>query len=115
MQLGRQGWCPRCQRDHQSCCLLLAHPLSGGHIASFHSSGTYKRVCVHACVQVYIHMYIHVSELDYKERISPPLTETGVFMPCALSAAQQGAFLLYSACPCSDSMAAGLVAANLVR
>ena len=29
-----QGWYPCCQRDHQSCCLLLAHLLNGGHINS---------------------------------------------------------------------------------
>ena len=45
MQMWRQGWCPRCQRDHQSCYLLLAHPLNGGHIASS-GSGKYKYKCV---------------------------------------------------------------------
>ena len=35
-----RGWCPRCQQGHQSCCLLLAHPLSGGHIANSGSGNT---------------------------------------------------------------------------
>ena len=43
-----RGWCPRCQQGHQSCCLLLAHPLSGGHIANSGSGNT--NMCVWGCV-----------------------------------------------------------------
>ena len=36
--------------EHQSCCLLLAHPLNGGHVASS-SCGKYQRVrCIYVCV-----------------------------------------------------------------
>ena len=80
MQLGRWGYCPHCQQGHQSCCLLLAHPLNGGHIASSSSGNTSTSVrvymcmcmcvyicmcmcvcmCVHVCVYVCVHMYVHV-------------------------------------------------------
>ena len=52
MQVGRLGWCLRCQRGHQSCCLLLVHPLIGGHVASFSSGNTSTSVCVCVCVCV---------------------------------------------------------------
>ena len=67
MRMWRQGWCPRCQRDHQSCYVLLAHPLNGGHVVSS-GSGKYKYkykyksvslcVCVH--VSSYRCMHVHL-------------------------------------------------------
>ena len=49
---------PRCQWDHQSCCLLLVHPLNEGHVVSS-GCGKYKykykyvqlQVCVCLCVR----------------------------------------------------------------
>ena len=39
-----------CVHGHQSCCLLLAHPLTGGHIANSGSGNTSTSVCVCVCV-----------------------------------------------------------------
>ena len=55
MQMWRHGWCPRCQRDRQSCYLLLAHPLNESHVASsgcgkYKYKYKYKCVCVCVCV-----------------------------------------------------------------
>ena len=52
-------------RDHQSCYLLLAHPLNGGHVVSS-GCGKYKYKCVCVCVicvcgvRVYVCMCVHV-------------------------------------------------------
>ena len=48
-----EGWCPRCQPDHQSCCLLLAHPLNGGYMARS-GCGYYKYQCVCVCACVHV-------------------------------------------------------------
>ena len=50
MQLRRYGWCPQCQHDHQSCCILLAYPLNGG-------NSTYKCVYVFKKCQVREHVF----------------------------------------------------------
>ena len=52
-------WCPRCQRGHQSCYLLLAHPLNGldgGHVAKSGSGNTSTSTSVRACVNA-VFMY----------------------------------------------------------
>ena len=54
---------------HQSCCLLLAHPLNGGHVANSGSGNTSTSTSgwsVHACVQRHvlsIYGHSHISLL----------------------------------------------------
>ena len=42
-----------CQQGHLSCCLLLAHPLDGGHVANSGSGNTSTSTSVRAyvCIQ----------------------------------------------------------------
>ena len=56
----KTGVRPCCQRDHQWCYLLLAHPLNGGHVVSSgcgkYKYNAYKYKCVCVCVHVF-HCY----------------------------------------------------------
>ena len=73
MQLGRWDWCPHCQWGHQSCCLLLAHPLNGGHVAksgSGNTSNTSIQVCVCVCVSVYMCLRITTCQSMKSQKLS---------------------------------------------
>ena len=57
--------------SQQSCCLLLAHPLDGGHVANSSSGNISTQhkcvslcVCVHACVCVRV--CVVVAELELR-------------------------------------------------
>ena len=50
------GVVSHCQQSHHFCCLLLAHPLNGVHMANSGSvnASVCVCVCVHACVGVWV-------------------------------------------------------------
>ena len=53
---GRRGWCTCCQRVHQSCCLLLTHPINWYHISISGSVSTSTRLAI--CCPMYVHTYM---------------------------------------------------------